>query len=344
MITDFITRIPKIDLHLHLEGSLPGLTLSLLASRHQLPVPDHRRFEGFGGFLKAFGAICDLLVDAEDFETAASDLFFEARRLGVIHLEVLFSPQIHLRRGVHLSSMMSGLLRARDRAIRVPGFSAVFIADGVRQWGGEWFEQVVCALAPWAGRGLAGIGVGGDERSMPSRAFAPAFRRARAMGLHTTIHAGEAAGPASVLDVLNHLEVERIGHGFRAAEDPDVVKLLCRRGITLELCPTSNLATGLIPAIEEHPARALFDAGALVTINTDDGAFFGTNIERELRLAHERLKFTKGDVRQLLIHSAGAAFVAGTARRRLAREIRRVSVEVMKPRGESSRKASSLRP
>ena len=344
MTADFISRIPKIDLHLHLEGSLPGRTLARLASRHHLPVPDPRRFEGFGGFLKAFGAICDLLVDADDFETAASDLFEEARRLGVIHVEVLFSPQIHMRRGVSLASIMGGLLRARHSAMRAPGFSAVFIADGVRQWGSEWFEQVVAALAPWAGRGLAGIGVGGDERSIPARAFTRAFRRARAMGLHTTIHAGEADGPASVFDAITHLHVERIGHGFRAAEDPDLVELLRRRGIALELCPTSNVATGLIPSIEEHPARALYDAGALTTINTDDGAFFDTNIEKELRLAHERLKFTREEVRQMLFHSAGAAFIAGTERRRLAREIRRVSDGAMTTKGGLPRKVSSRRP
>ena len=323
MTGDVLSRIPKIDLHAHLEGSLPERTISHLASRHRLPEPNLRRFDGFAGFLKAFGAVCDLLVDEADFERAANDLFADARKLGVIHLEVLFSPQVHLRRGVPLISIMRGLSRARGRAMRSPGFSIVYIADGVRQWGGPWFDEVVGALGPWAGRGLAGIGVGGDEGSHPAREFAASFRRARSMGLHTTIHAGESAGPESIRDAIEHLPVDRIGHGFRAAGDPDLMALIRRRGITLEICPTSNLATGLVPSLTEHPVRALFDAGLRVTINTDDGAFFGTDIEKELRAASQTAGFTHHELRQLLLNSAGAAFTTKSRRRALARRIRR---------------------
>lgn len=222
--------------------------------------------------------------------------------------------------------MMTGLLRARQRATRGGGFSAVYIADGVRQWGAGWFEQLVRALTPWAGRGLAGIGVGGDERSLPARAFARAFRNARAMGLHTTIHAGEAGGPESVRDAVSELGVERIGHGFRAAEDSGLVRLLAAKRIVLEVCLSSNLATGLVRSMETHPARALHDAGALVTINTDDGAFFGTDIRKELSLAHTGLRFTTGELRRLLIRSAEAAFVPQSRRKGLAARIRSAPV------------------
>ncbi len=310
-----------IDLHLHLEGSLPSRTRAWLAARHRLPSPSLGRFDGFTGFLKAFGAVCDLMVDEVDFHRAARDTLRRQHALGAIHVEVLFSPQVFLRRGVPLERIMRGLLRAREEASRW-GLSAVYILDGVRQWGGEWLDEVVASAAPWAGRGLAGLGVGGDETGVPLRDLRPAFLRARRLGLRTTIHAGEAAGAGSVRDAIEILGPDRIGHGVRAVEDASVVQMLVSRGIPLEVCPTSNVATGVVASMREHPLRRLYDAGALVTLNSDDGAFFGTDLRHEALMAVQCLGLTHGDLLAMAVTAARAAFLPRAARVRIERRIR----------------------
>lgn len=333
--------LPKIDLHIHLEGSLPHDTLTRLAARHRLPVPPVRDFSGFQGFLRSFGAVCDLLVDEEDFEQAATDLFDQVGRIGVEHLEVLFSPQVFMRRGIPAGSIMRGLSRARARAVSGTRLSVVFIMDGVRQWGGDWFDEAVRMMAPWAGRGLAGVGVGGDETELPARAFAEGFRRARGMGLRTTIHAGEAAGPESIRDALDALRPDRIGHGIRAADDTSLMKELAEKRITLEVCPTSNIATGLVPSWRAHPLRRLFEAGVLVTINSDDGALFGTDTARELELAARELAFEPGNLLEMTRNAAAAAFVGERERRRLDRRIVEVWSSRLRLMGGASRRASA---
>jgi len=314
-------RPPGIDLHLHLEGSLPLTTLSHLARRHRLPAPSPRRFDGFVGFLKAFGAVCDLLADEDDFHRAARDVLRRQHDLGAIHVEVLFSPQIFLRRGVPLASITRGLLRARREA-SAWGLSVVYILDGVRQWGGGWLDEVVRQAAPWAGKGLVGLGVGGDEEAVPARELLPAFRRARSLGLHATIHAGEAAGPSSVVDAMEILHVDRIGHGIRASEDAHLMDRLARRGTVLEVCPTSNVATGVVASIRSHPLRLLHDAGVRVTINSDDGTFFGTDFRREADVAARRLGFSPEELAAMRLTAARAAFLSPAARRRLERRMR----------------------
>ncbi len=327
-----VQRLPKVELHAHLEGSLPLRTLRFLAAKHRLPVPPARGFSDLHGFLKSFGAVCELLADPGDFELAAFHLARAARRRGVLHLEVLVSPQVFARRGIPLGAMMRGLLRGRRRAGQAFGLSLVYIADGVRQWGGAWFDDVVRMLAPYAGRGLAGIGVGGDEASVPARDFARAFRRARDLGLRTTIHAGEAAGPDSVREALHALRPDRIGHGFRAAEDPDLVATLVRRGITLEICPTSNVLTGAVASLRSHPVRQLYAAGALITVNSDDGYLFDTNVSREMELLARRFLFTGEDLKRITLHAARAAFLPRRDKSRLVRKIK----EAAWPKGAGS--------
>ncbi|MFQ5701365.1 MAG: adenosine deaminase [Acidobacteriota bacterium] len=316
-----IRGLPKIDLHVHLEGSMPRATMRALAQRHGMRIPACDHHADMRGFLKAFGSICDLLVDAEDFHRAASDLFRMSRRLGVVHMEVLFSPQVFLRRGIALSTIMRGLVRARVQAMTDGELTLVYIADAARQWGGEWFDEMVRALEPYTRSGVAGVGVGGDEKAVPAAAFAAGFRRARRMGLRTTIHAGEAAGADSVRDVLETLRPDRIGHGVRAVEDTGVIRALVESGTPLEICPTSNTATGCVSSLARHPVRRLIEAGVTVTINSDDGSLFDTDIERELARLVDRLSFSRREIIELMLDAADAAFLPASGRRRLRHRI-----------------------
>lgn len=319
MISRDSTGRSLIDLHLHLEGSLPAGTAARLARRHGLQ-PPNGRFEGFAGFLRAFGAACDLMRDPVDFEDAAHDVIEAARRRGLVHVEILFSPQVFLRRGIALETIVPALLRGRRRANHRGSMSAVFIADGVRQWGPSWFGRVVRGLAPWAGAGVAGIGLGGDETALPASRFAACYRDARDLGFHRTIHAGETGGPGGVSDALT-LPVERIGHGIGAAEDADLMALLARRRIPLEVCPSSNVATGVVRRLEDVPVRRLLDAGVRVTINSDDGAFFHTDAAREIDRATRTHGLDPDERLALAIHAAEGAFLSPRLKRSLRRRV-----------------------
>jgi adenosine deaminase len=177
-------------------------------------------------------------------------------------------------------------------------------------------------LAPWAGRGLAGIGVGGDETAVDPSEFVGAFRRARGLGLRTTVHAGESAGADSVRAALAALGPDRVGHGFRAVEDTELMARLGKLDIALEVCPSSNVATGVAASWRSHPLRLLYDAGVPVTINSDDGAFFGTDVRREVRMASRELLFTRKELMGMMRTAARVAFLAPRERRRLERRIR----------------------
>ena len=323
----FIRKLPKVDLHLHLEGSLPPATLRALAARHRRTVPPLSGFHDLQGFLKAFGAVCDLLVDEEDFALAAAAVLDRARIGRVAHVEMLFSPQVFLRRGIPLGRIVGGLLRGRQMAAR-RGISCLLIADGVRQWGGGWFDEVVRSLQPYAGRGLCGVGIGGDERATPARDFAKAFTRARGLGLRTTVHAGEACGPESVRETLETLRPDRIGHGVRAAEDAELLASLARRRIPLEVCPTSNVATGVASSVASHPIGQLMEAGALVTVNSDDGAFFDTHTGKELELVSRAFDLSDARVVGLTLDAAGASFLPGRAAGHLRRRVTRAAARL----------------
>jgi adenosine deaminase len=172
---------------------------------------------------------------------------------------------------------------------------------------------------------VIGIGLGGDERAHPTAAFAPAFREARRLGLRTTVHAGEFDGPRSVWEAIDVLEVERIGHGVRAVEDAELVRVLVRRGIPLECCPTSNVKTGVVRGWEEHPVRTLAGAGAAVTINSDDPALFGTTLLGEWEALVGRLGFTPAEAVAAGIRTARATFQPAPEREALAAAMTRAA-------------------
>jgi len=318
---DFIRRLPKIELHIHLEGSIPRAALARIAARRGLPVPRPPRFSDLAGFLRHFGAVCDLLVEARDFEEAARALIVWLRRQNIQHAEVMFSPQVFLRRGVPLAAIMEGLLAARHSQARAGGQSVLYILDGVRQWGPDWFERVVRASAPWAGRGLAAVGLGGDEASLPAGDFRGGFTLARRLGMATVIHAGEAGDPRGVAAALDLPGIRRIGHGIAAAADPAILGRLARRGVPLEVCPTSNLCTGAVRSWTGHPVRRLYDAGVPLVIGSDDAAIFGTSLTAELGILAQRFRFGRAELMHLMVGAARASFLSRARRAILERRI-----------------------
>ena len=324
-IKDFIRRLPKAELHLHLEGTILPSTLVELSMRHDarpLTLPDAEalyEFADFSGFMEAFKAVTRLLIGPEDYELAAWRMMEHLAEQGVVHAEVYISVGvIYLWRNHDAAAfepIFAGLERARERAERELGLSLYWIFDAVRHFTVPEAEHVFIKAAELkpAHPSIIGIGLGGDERRTGSEPFRLFYEQAARAGLRLTNHAGETTGPEAIWEALA-ISSERIGHALSALQDEKLVQELKAREVPLELCPTSNVRTGVCSSFAAHPLRRLFDLGLLVTLNSDDPAFFGSDLGNEFLLAHTQQKFTRDELRQLARNSFRASFLPAEAK------------------------------
>jgi adenosine deaminase/aminodeoxyfutalosine deaminase len=324
-IEDFIRRLPKAELHLHLEGAILPATLVELSARHDarpltlVEAEALYQFTDFTGFLNAFKAVTAQLIGPEDYELAAWRMMEHLAAQGVVHAEVYISVAVIYHWRDHDSAafepIFAGLERARERAERELGLSLFWIFDAVRHFSVEEAERVfrkAAELKP-AHPSIIGIGLGGDERRAGSEPFRALYAQAAQAGLRLTNHAGETTGPAAIWEALA-IGSERIGHALSAIQDSALVQELKARSAPLELCPTSNVRTGVCPLFAAHPLRRLFDLGLMVTLNSDDPAFFGSDLANEYLLAHTEQGFTGDELRQLAANSIRASFLPEEAK------------------------------
>jgi adenosine deaminase/aminodeoxyfutalosine deaminase len=319
-IEDFIRRLPKAELHLHLEGTILPSTLVELSARHDdrpIPLAEAEalyRFTDFTGFIEAFKAVTRLLTAPEDYELAAWRMIEHLAEQGVVHAEVYISVGVIYMWRNHdpaaFEPIFAGLERARERGQRELGLSLYWIFDAVRHFTVEEAERVFLKAAEMRPQypSIIGIGLGGDERRTGSLPFAALYAQAAKAGLRLTNHAGETTGPEAIREALA-IGSERIGHALSAFKDFYLVQELKERGIPLELNPTSNVRTGVCPSFAEHPLRRYFDQGLMVTLNSDDPAFFGSDVANEYLLAHTKQGFTRAELRQLAANSIHASFL-----------------------------------
>ncbi len=319
-IEAFIRRLPKAELHLHLEGTITPATLVELSTLHDnkpITVAEAEalyRFSDFTGFLLAFKAVCGQLIGPGDYELAAWRMMQHLAAQGVVHAEVYVSVGViyHWGTGDPLAfePIFAGLENARERAARELGLSIYWIFDAVRHFSLEEAERVFLKAAEMRRRypSIVGIGLGGDERRTGSEPFRALYAQAREAGLRLTNHAGETTGPEAIREALA-IGSERIGHAVSAIQDFYLLQELKERGIPLELNPTSNVRTGVCASFAAHPLRRYFDAGLLVTLNSDDPAFFGSDLVNEYLLAHSEQGFTRKELRQLASNSINASFL-----------------------------------
>jgi aminodeoxyfutalosine deaminase len=319
-IESFIRRVPKAELHLHLEGTILPSTLVELSERHDarpLTLPEAEalyEFTDFTGFIEAFKAVTRLLTGPDDYELAAWRMMQHLAEQGVVHAEVYISVGvIYMWRNHDLNCfepIFAGLERARTRAERELGLSLYWIFDAVRHFtipeAERVFEKAAAMRAEFPA--IIGIGLGGDERRCGSEPFRSLYARAREAGLRLTNHAGETTGPEAIWEALA-IGSERLGHVLSAMDDLDLLKELKARKIGMELNPTSNVRTGVCPSFAAHPLRRYFDLGMLVTLNSDDPAFFGSDLANEYLLAHTEQGFTREELRQLAGNSIRASFL-----------------------------------
>jgi aminodeoxyfutalosine deaminase len=324
-IEDFIRRLPKAELHLHFEGTILPATLVELSTRHHaqpISLPQAEalyRFTDFSGFMDAFKAVTGVLVGREDYELAAWRMMQHLAEQGVVHAEVYISVGViymsHRHDPKAFEPIFAGLERARERAERELGLSLYWIFDAVRHFTVPEAEVVfrkAIELKPQF-PSIIGIGLGGDERITGSEPFRAIYAEAAKAGLRLTNHAGETTGPEAIREALS-IGSERIGHALSAIQDPDLMQELKVQRIPLELNPTSNVRTGVCASFAEHPLRRYFDAGLLVTLNSDDPAFFGSDVANEYLLAHIVQGFTREELRQLAANSIRASFLPEAAK------------------------------
>ena len=319
-ITAFIQRLPKAELHLHLEGTILPATLVELSARHDaapLTLAQAEalyRFTNFTGFLDAFKAVCQRLITPEDYELAAWRMIESLAAQGVVHAEVFVSVGVIYMTRNHdpaaFEPIFAGLERARERGQRELGLSLYWIFDAVRHFTVAEAEWVFLKAAEMRPRypSIVAIGLGGDERRAGSAPFRALFAQATKAGLRLTNHAGETTGPEAIREALS-IGSERIGHALSAVKDFYLMEDLQARATPIELNLTSNVRTGVCPSYAAHPLRRYFDAGLLVTLNSDDPAFFGSDLANEFLLAHTEQGFTREELRRLAANSIRASFL-----------------------------------
>ncbi len=337
-LNSFIARLPKVELHLHLEGSVRPETLRELSRRKTWLrrkvgnwISERRRqsyrYGNFQKFLAAFGVVALLLETPEDYALATTRLIEWLAAQNVKYAEVTLSAGVVLWKKQSLQAVFEAASAAAREAEARLGTRINWIFDAVRQFGVDHVREVLEWAARFRSQGVVAFGIGGDEERGPAGLFTEVYRQARSLGLHVTAHAGETAGPESIRKAVELLGAERIGHGLSATRDPGVVALLRERGVPLEVCLTSNVATGVLARLEDHPLPKMLEAGLTVTLNSDDPAMFGTSLEQEFHLAAERFGLSRRQLVGLAENAVRAAFLPAEERERYLKELASVAAE-----------------
>jgi len=331
-LESFIQHLPKVELHVHLEGSVEPETLHELSrSKGRLEkeagdwiserTGQGYRYSNFQDFLQAFKLVTLLLETPSDYALATTRLIEGLASQNVKYAEIIFAAGVVLWKKQPLEAIFEAAASAARAAQKRFGVRVQWIFDSIRHFGVEHTREVL----HWAERlrplGVMALGIGGDEIRGPAELFPEVFREAREMGLHVVAHAGEACGPESVRQAVELLGAERIGHGLTAARAPAVLALLREREIPLEVCLTSNVATGVLAHLEDHPLPQFFEAGVIVTLNTDDPAMFGTNLVNEYLLAARTFGLAREQILRLCQNAIRAAFLSEEEKQDLLKQM-----------------------
>jgi adenosine deaminase/aminodeoxyfutalosine deaminase len=304
-LQDFIRSLEKAELHLHLEGSVDPATIQELdPSLPMDEILDNFHYKGFAGFLKAYVWVTKRLDSPAAYALATRRMLEKLATQNVRYAEVTLSVGVILWKGQKVEPIYEAIQR------EVNSFGKVevgWIFDAIRQFGADDAARVFALAKENVGNGVVGIGIGGDEERGPARMFHHLYDEAKAAGLGLTCHAGEVSGADSVYQALE-IGAQRIGHGIRSLEDPELLQILRERQIPLEVCPTSNVCTGAVKSLREHPLRKLWDAGVPIVLGTDDPALFSTDLLHEYTVAAQILGFTHSELRQLAENSLKFAF------------------------------------
>lgn len=321
-------NLPKVELHLHLEGAAPPSFIRGLAKEKNLDISSIFTADGSYGyrdflhFLEVYEAACSALQTPDDFARLVAAVLEESAASGVVYTEAFISPDFCGGRDVVAwKEYLAAMREAADRAEAAHGIVMRGIITPIRHFGPEKAREVAVCAQETAGDWIVGLGIGGDESAGDLSDFAYAFDMAREAGLQLTAHAGEWCGPSEVTAALDHLKVARIGHGVQAIQDATLVKRLADEGVVLEVCPGSNITLGVFDSLHEHPIKRLRDAGVKVTISTDDPPFFHTDMVQEYANLATVFGWDENDFYDMNLVALDAAFCDDATRARLTSKL-----------------------
>ena len=323
--------MPKVELHVHLEGSIKPETLLILAERNDVSLPagnieDLRKwyqFKDLAHFCDIYMLICNCIKTSEDMELVTAEFLKDRARQNILYSEVIFTPYSHVE-NIKLNDQLEAITKARNEAYRKYGVTIGLVVDLSRQ---VRPVKHSIQIAKWAvknmNKGVVGFGLGGPELGNPPELFEEAFNIAYNAGLPSLPHAGESDGPESIWGAINALKAIRIGHGVRCLEDPELVDFLREKQIPLDVCPSSNVCLNVVNSIEEHPLVKLINEGLFVTLNSDDPPMFNTTLTNEYIKIAEAFDFDIDTIKKLVLNGLNASLFPLNKKKEMNKEFER---------------------
>jgi len=326
-----IERLPKVEQHIHIVGSIRPETLLWLASDSDIKTPNLEnpervkalfQYRDFSHFIECYTVVMRSIRREKQFERIVYEMLEDEAKQNVKYVEASFSAPDHVRLGLDYSEMQEAINRGIERARLDFEVDCNLKIDLVRDYGPKAGLKHLDLMSTCR-EGVVAIDIGGREYASPAKHFTSVYRRAKEMGFHLTAHAGETCGPESIWDTVKCLGVERIGHGVTARRDPTLIEYLMEKNISIEMCPVSNFKTKVVDAIRNHPVRDFFDKGLSVTVNSDDPTMFGTDMNNEYQTLHDELDFTLPELFRLSLNGIDSSFLPQEKKDRLRETFRR---------------------
>jgi adenosine deaminase len=329
-LADLIERLPKVELHVHLEGTLEPELALYLAARNGVALPFGSfeeiraayQFSDLQSFLDVYYAACPVLVTREDFRDLTRAYLARVHADGVRHVEPFFDPQTHTERGIPIGDVIGGILDGLAEGEREFGITSGLILSFLRHLPVAAADATLAAAEPWLDR-IVAVGLDSSEVGFPPEPFAGTFARARSLDLRAVAHAGEEGDASLVTRTIDALGVSRIDHGVRAADDAAVMRRLVESGVTLTACPISNVRLHVFPSMERSIIRTLLAAGVVATINSDDPAYFGGYIGDNYRAISGALGLNRSDLTRLATNAISGSFATEARKQELLAELAR---------------------
>jgi len=329
----FFEQLPKTDLHVHLDGSLRLSTIIDLAKEYKVELPstkpdDLARAMNLGQncgslveYLKAFNVTLAVLQHRDALYRVAYELAEDAAKENVRYMEVRYAPMLHTQLGMRLTSVVEAVLAGLRQAHEDYGIESNLIICGIRNVSASSSLEMAELCVAYKGRGVVGFDLAGAEYDHPAKHHRQAFQLVRDNNINVTIHAGEAYGPESIAQAIHVCGAHRIGHGCRLRENGDLLHYICDHRIPLECCPSSNVQTGAVPSLAQHPLKLYFDLGLRVTVNTDNRLVTNTTVSKELWLCHTELGMPLADIKSIVLAGLKSSFLPFHIKQSLLRQV-----------------------
>jgi adenosine deaminase len=324
-----IEKMPKVELHLHLEGAFTFDFLFRLIEKYggdpevNIPADLEEKFifRDFKHFISLWHWKNQFFREPIDFDECAYSTLENLARQNVIYCETFYSPWDFVSDTLSVEAITEATLKGIHRAQNAFPITCNLIADLVRDYDSSTAVDRVHQILPYKDEGVIGIGLGGSEQQFPAKLFTESFDRARDLGFHLTAHAGEAAGPQSVWETIQKLKVARIGHGVRSIEDRQLINYLRDNEVPLEICVNSNLKTKIFSSPKTHPVKHFIEKGLIVTINTDDPSMFGATLTEEFIILLDEFEVSLDTIRQLTLNAINSAFISPVMKDKLKKTV-----------------------